>query len=120
MGGEGGRQSIYSIDHSLQKKSDRDRRPTLGLQPNRWLASKKDQVFASEGIDVITTVDGKCPPTKRATIQSSADKEHACLEALIAKQELALLLQNDCSLQKKIHKLQCLNERSHHSITFFW
>jgi len=50
--------------------------------------------LAIAGIDVIVVADGTSqPPTKRATMKRSASREHARISALMAKKELAMLLQ---------------------------
>jgi len=67
------------------------------------------ELFASEGIDVIIAVDGeRRPQTKRASVQRAANREHARIEAIIEKQDLAVLLQHADASQKKIRELQQL------------
>jgi len=53
------------------------------------------RALAVAGIDVIVVADGTSrPPTKRATVKRSASREHARISALMAKKELAMLLQS--------------------------
>ncbi len=71
--------------------------------------------LAVAGIDVIVVADGtSLPLTKRATVKRSASREHARISALMAKKELAMLLQikhytNDekAALERRVKTKEC-------------
>jgi len=52
-------------------------------------------LFATAGINVIIAADGMlCPQTKIASVMRAADREHARIDAIQAKEELAALYRN--------------------------
>jgi len=64
-------------------------------------------IFATHGVDVIVATDGKTwPSTKRASFKRGADKEHAWIQCMMAKSEMAKFYRAIINLPRKSLKME--------------